>query len=221
MQIRSDFSERVVVRPGQEGFAPSPLPGVERLMLDRDGGEAARATTIVRYAPGSRFSAHAHDGGEEFLVLEGVFADEHGSYPAGTYVRNPPGSRHAPFSADGCTLLVKLRQFAPDDTARVVIDTTKAKWLPGLIPGLEVLPLHAFGPEHVALVRWKAGTVFTPHTHFGGEEILVIDGAFQDEHGDYETGTWLRSPHMSRHSPFSEKGCTIYVKTGHLAPAAT
>jgi anti-sigma factor ChrR (cupin superfamily) len=217
MRIRADLDERAVLRPGDEAFVPSPEPGVERLMLDRLGEEVARATSIVRYAAGSRFAEHRHDAGEEFLVLDGVFADEHGSYPAGSYVRNPPGSRHAPRSEAGCTLFVKLRQFQPGDDRHVVIDTRAAPWRPGMVPGLSVLPLHSFGTEHVALVRWAPGTVFNLHAHAGGEEILVLDGTFQDEHGAYPKGTWLRSPHMSRHRPFSEEGCTIYVKTGHLA----
>lgn len=218
MQIRSDFAARAVVRPGDEPFVASPLPGVERLMLDRDGGEVARATTIVRYAPQSRFSAHLHDRGEEFLVLDGVFADEHGAYPAGTYVRNPPGSRHAPYSDAGCTLFVKLRQFAPEDLARIVIDTNCAGWRAGLVPGLGVMPLHEFGAEHVALVRWAAGSVFEPHGHPGGEELFVLEGTFEDEHGVYPKGSWLRSPPMSRHHRLTKEGCTILVKVGHLAP---
>lgn len=216
LQIRSDYATRAVVRPGDEAFVPSPLAGVERLMLDREGGEVARATTIVRYAPGSRFSAHTHGGGEEFLVLEGTFADEHGTYPVGTYVRNPPGSSHAPSSAEGCVLFVKLMQFDPEDRERKVIDTRNAEWFPGLMDGLTVLPLHQFGSESVALVRWAPGTVFQPHTHFGGEEILVLEGTFEDEHGAYPAGTWLRSPSMSRHHPFTRSGCTILVKVGHL-----
>lgn len=214
--IRSDLDRRAVVRPGDEPFVPSPLPGVERLMLDRVGDEVARATSIVRYAPGSRFSAHAHGGGEEFLVLAGTFADEHGTYPAGTYVRNPPGSSHAPESPDGCTLFVKLMQFDPDDRERVVIDTRTADWQSGLVDGLSVLPLHAFGTESVALVRWAPGTVFRQHVHHGGEEILVLEGTFSDEHGDYPAGSWLRSPSGSRHHPFTRDGCTILVKVGHL-----
>jgi anti-sigma factor ChrR (cupin superfamily) len=214
--IRSDFRLREVVRPGDAPFVPSPLPGVERLMLDRVGDEVGRATSIVRYAPGSRFSAHAHGGGEEFLVLDGTFADEHGTYPAGTYVRNPPGSSHAPESAPGCTLFVKLMQFDPEDRARVVVDTRTAPWSPGLVDGLSVLPLHAFGTEGVALVRWAPGTVFRPHVHHGGEEILVLEGTFSDEDGDYPAGTWLRSPPGSRHHPFTRDGCTILVKVGHL-----
>ena len=217
MHIRSDYSARAVLRPGDEPFVTSPLPGVTRLMLDRDGGEVARATTIVRYEAGAHFSSHHHDQGEEFFVLEGVFSDEHGDYPAGSYVRNPPGSSHTPSSKEGCTLFVKLRQFQPGDSERVVIDTNKTDWRPGMVDGLMVMPLHEFGTEHVALVRWAAGTVYKPHTHRGGEEILVLEGTLQDEHGTYPKGSWLRSPSMSRHHPFTDEGCTIYVKVGHLA----
>lgn len=216
MELRADLSQRVVVLPGEESFRPSPLPGVERQMLDRQGEEVARATSIVRYAAQASFAPHTHELGEEFLVLEGTFADEYGTYPAGTYVRNPPGSSHQPKSPEGCVIFVKLRQFSPEDLTRVVIDTTAASWRPGLVPGLSVLPLHEFGTEHVALVRWAPGTVFAPHTHFGGEEILVLEGTFADELGTYPKGTWIRSPSMSRHHPFSREGTTIWVKVGHL-----
>lgn len=217
MQLNADFSQRVVIRPGDSPWLASPMPGVERRMLDRIGEELARATSIVRYAPGSHFSAHAHPGGEEFLVLDGVFSDERGDYPAGTYVRNPIGTQHAPFSRDGCTIFVKLMQFAADDCEQRVIHSTQAQWRQGLVPGLQVLPLHDHGSEHVALVRWAPGTRFNSHRHWGGEEILVLEGTFQDEFGDYPAGSWLRSPHLSQHQPFSDTGCLIWVKTGHLA----
>jgi anti-sigma factor ChrR (cupin superfamily) len=180
------------------------MAGVERRMLDRRGAEVARATSLVRYAPGSRVERHSHGGGEEILVLEGTFSDEHGDYGAGTYLRNPAGSSHAPFSEEGCTILVKLQQMHPADQQRLVIDTSKSTWVPGLERGLEVLPLHAFGSEHVALVRWAPGTVFQPHGHPGGEEIFVLDGVFQDEHGTYPAGSWLRNPPGSVHRPWSE-----------------
>ncbi|WP_299047113.1 cupin domain-containing protein [uncultured Tateyamaria sp.] len=130
MKLNADFTRRAVVHAAGQDFVPSPMPGVERLMLDRIGDEVARATTIVRYAPGSNFSPHTHDGGEEFLVLDGVFQDEHGDSPAGTYVRNPPGSRHQPGSEPGCTIFVKLRQFASDDDRHVVVDTTTPSMAP-------------------------------------------------------------------------------------------
>jgi anti-sigma factor ChrR (cupin superfamily) len=216
MEIRSDLSQRALVLPGEELFRASPMEGVTRQLLDRTGDEVARATSVVRYAKRSRFTEHEHELGEEFLVLEGGFADEYGTYPAGTYVRNPPGSRHTPYSDEGCTLFVKLRQFDPDDRARVVIDTYSTPWRQGLVSGLTVMPLHAFGTEGVALVRWAPGTVFKPHTHFGGEEVLVLEGVFEDEYGSYPEGSWLRSPSMSKHHPFSKEGATIWVKTGHL-----
>lgn len=216
MQINTDINIRVVDYPETAVWLPSPNPGVERRMLERTGEELARATTIVRYAPNSAFGNHRHDLGEEFLVLEGTFEDEHGSYPAGTYIRNPPGSGHTPKSPDGCLMFVKLRQFDPSDQAPVRVDTRTAEWYPGRVRGLSILPLHSFGTEHVALVHWEPNTRFTPHSHPGGEEIFVLNGEFADEHGRYPAGTWLRSPPWSRHQPYSDTGCTIYVKTGHL-----
>jgi anti-sigma factor ChrR (cupin superfamily) len=216
MLINADFTARVVVRPGDADWTPSATPGVERLMLDRIGDEVARATSIVRYAPDSSFPVHEHGGGEEFLVLDGVFSDEHGDYPAGTYVRNPIGSRHAPHSAKGCTIFVKLHQFDPRDAEQKVVMPAQRDFRPGLVDGLSVLPLHEFEGEHAALVRWLPGTRFRRHTHWGGEEILVLDGVFEDEHGAYPKGSWLRNPHGSEHTPFSDEGCLIFVKTGHL-----
>jgi len=195
------------------------MPGVQRRMLERDGAEVARATSLVRYAPDSHFSAHTHGGGEEFLVLAGVFSDEHGDFGPGTYVRNPVGSRHTPYSQQGATILVKLWQMDPTDQQQVTLDTHQATWQPGLVEGLQVLPLHAYGTEQVALVRWAPGTKFQPHRHWGGEEIFVLEGTFADEDGVYPQGTWLRNPPGSVHTPFSDEGCLIYVKTGHLAIA--
>lgn len=218
MQINADFETRVVLPPpAPEAWVPSPMAGVHRRLLDRVGGEVARATSIVRYAAGSRFEHHAHGGGEEFLVLEGVFSDEQGDYPAGTYVRNPPGTGHAPFSREGCTLFVKLWQFARGDTRPVRIDTRSAAWHPGLVPGLSVMPLHEFEGISTALVRWAPDTQFNQHAHPGGEEIFVLEGLFRDEHGEYPAGSWLRNPRWSRHTPFTGvEGATIYVKVGHL-----
>jgi anti-sigma factor ChrR (cupin superfamily) len=215
--LNDDFSRRVVAHASDAGWTESPQPGVQRRMLDRVGGEVARATSVVRYAPNSRFERHVHGGGEEILVLEGVFSDEAGDYPAGSYLRNPPGSAHAPFSREGCMLFVKLWQFTPGDAATVRIDTRAEPWRAGLVPGLSVMPLHEFDGVSTALVRWAPQTRFNTHAHPGGEEILVLDGLFQDEAGDYPAGTWLRSPRWSRHTPFTgAQGALIYVKVGHL-----
>lgn len=219
MLIHADFSMRAVALPHEPAFFASPVAGFERRMLDRIGQEVARATSIVRYQPNARFTQHTHGGGEEFLVLEGSFHDEAGDYLTGSYVRNPIGSAHAPWAGpDGATLFVKLQQFAQDDDQRVVIDTAHAHFSPGLVPGLSVLPLHQHGGEGAALLRWAANTRFNTHRHWGGEEILVLDGVFRDEHGVYPKGSWLRSPHLSQHTPFTgPEGALIYVKTGHLS----
>lgn len=210
------------MRPTDYQWIASPMPGVERMMLDRIGDEVARATSLVRYAPDSAFSEHVHGGGEEFFVLTGEFGDEHQRYPVGTYVRNPVGTEHSPkVGAQGCTILVKLHQFEVADQAQVVIDTVAAQWSPGLVAGLEVLSLHQYEAEHVALVRWAPNTQFSAHTHHGGEEVFVIAGTFHDEHGEYPAGSWIRSPHQSTHTPFTkDDGALIYVKIGHLAGRA-
>jgi anti-sigma factor ChrR (cupin superfamily) len=217
-RLNADFEQRVVVPPAGDGsWLASPEPGVHRHRLDRIGDEVARATSIVRYDAGSRFARHTHGGGEEYLVLEGIFSDEEGDHPAGSYVRNPPGTSHAPFSRSGCTLLVKLWQFAEGDTEAVCIDTNLATWHQGMVPGLRVLPLHEFDGVSTALVRWAPDTRFNTHVHPGGEEILVLRGLFRDEQGEYPAGTWLRNPRGSRHTPFTgPEGALIYVKVGHL-----
>lgn len=215
MELNADYSQRVVLNHHDLDWVGSPQTGVERRMLDRIGDEVARATSIVRYAPGARFDAHLHEFGEEILVLEGVFSDETGDYPAGSYMMNPPGSSHAPHSDSGCVLFVKLRHLGADQQHAEVINTTTAEWYQGMVPGLTVMPLMRQGSGST-LVRWAPNTYFNPHRHFGGEEIFVVDGVFEDEHGRYPAGSWIRSPHLSMHKPFSKEGCTIFVKTGHL-----
>ena len=215
MNINADYSKKIVINHHDLPWIQSPESGVERRMLERLGGEVAKATSIVRYQPDSQFQMHTHEFGEEILVLDGIFSDETGNYPTGTYVMNPPGSSHAPFSETGCTLFVKLRHLGPDQVDREVIDTKKAPWYQGMVPGLHVMPLMKQGSGST-LVRWAPQTYFNPHRHYGGEEIFVVDGFFEDEHGRYPSGSWIRSPHLSLHQPFSTEGCIIFVKTGHL-----
>lgn len=214
--LHADLTERCVVNSNTLPWVRSPSPLVHRKLLERNGGEVARATSIVRYDTGAKFESHRHELGEEILVLDGTLSDESGPYGPGTYIKNPPGSSHAPFSEVGCTLFVKLRHLEPEDTGRVVVRTQECPWHRGMVEGLMVLPLSEFGTRHTAMVRWAPETYFNPHRHFGGEEIFVVDGVFSDEHGSYPKGSWIRSPHLSQHKPFSVEGCLILVKTGHL-----
>jgi anti-sigma factor ChrR (cupin superfamily) len=177
-------------------------------------------TSLVRALAGAVFAPPGGVLGEEILVLDGALSDARGVYTAGAYLRNPPGWDTALRSEAGCVLFVKRYAFDAEDTAVVRLDTASMQWLPSLVPGLAVMPLHQHAGEHAALVRWQPETFFQSHAHFGGEEILVLDGVFEDEFGRYPAGSWLRSPHMSRHQPFSREGCTIYVKTGHLVAAS-
>jgi hypothetical protein len=193
------------------------MAGVERLMLHRVGDEVAQATSLVRYAPGSRFSAHTHTGGEEFLVLEGVFEDEHGSYPPGSYVRNPPGTRHTPGSGPGTVLFVKLWQFDPQDRSPVDM---RANALAGRAdfgrPGVGLLPLFKDANEHVRLEHWQAGSCIEMDLP-GGGEFLLLEGQFT-EHGEtFAPWSWLRLPCGSRlQADAGPEGAKLWVKQGHL-----
>jgi anti-sigma factor ChrR (cupin superfamily) len=212
----SDISQRVVIQQSTLPWIDSPLAGVQHRALEGGAGEADRATAIVRLAPGAKIDNCARDLGEEIMVLDGVLADQFGSYGKGSYIKNPPGSSHGCESASGCMLFVKRHHLDADDDQRIVVDSASMPWYQGMVDGLSVMPLSEFGTRHAALVRWAPGTRFNPHRHYGGEEIYVLDGVFEDEYGRYPSGTWLRSPHLSEHCPFSIEGCTILVKTGHL-----
>jgi anti-sigma factor ChrR (cupin superfamily) len=210
-----NFDKQLVIETASMDWEPSPMAGVKRKRLSYEEVERGHATSIVEFEAGSSFRRHNHPLGEEILVLEGVFSDETGDYPAGTYIRNTESFSHAPFSKKGCVLFVKLHQFQPGDSKQVRIDTKNTSFLRGQ-GNLEVLPLHQFGTESTALVWWPAGEKFVLHRHMGGEEIYVISGEFIDEHGRYPAGTWIRSPHLSQHHPFVEEDTLILVKTGHL-----
>lgn len=217
MQIHADFSRRAADHATEAGWAPSPMRGVERRMLDRIGGEVARATTIVRYQPGSRFSAHVHDGGEEYLVLDGVFEDEHGAYPAGTYVRNPPRSRHSPSAPEGATIFVKLRQFQDGDDRQVTIDTDAGTPQPvSGRPGIQQVPLFRHGEEDVRIEIWAAGVSVALDRH-GGLEILVLEGQIIERGERFGPLDWLRlPPDHPLTATAGSRGARLWVKSGHL-----
>ncbi len=217
MRINMDFSQRVVIDTEALDWVDSPAKGVRRRMLDREAAESGRATSLVSYEPHSYFPAHSHTGGEEFLVLEGTFSDQHSDYGPGMYVRNPVGSSHKPFTKGGCIILVKLWQMEAADQDFVRIDTKESDaWRPGAADGLSTCDLHHFGNERIRLSCWQPGARYPSHDHPGGEEVFVMAGSIADEDGHYPTGTWFRLPEGSRHAPFSDEGCTLYVKTGHL-----
>jgi anti-sigma factor ChrR (cupin superfamily) len=213
--LNMDFSQRVVIDSTAVDWVASPKAGVWRKPLAREEAEQGHATSIVRYDPGASFPEHNHPGGEEILVLEGTFSDQTGDYCKGSYFRNPIGFRHAPFSKDGCVLLVKLHQFQPGDEQHVQVDTNTIEWQPGS-GKIQLIPLHDFGSERVALFKWSAEEKVPLHSHPAGEEVYVIQGEIADEQGQYRAGTWLRCPHGSAHAPHAVVDSLLWVKTGHL-----
>lgn len=216
MLLNDDLSTRTLVHAGALDWVPSPAKGVERRMLFRIGEEKARATSIVRYAPASRFARHGHPGGEEFLVLEGTFQDETGDFPAGTYVRNPPGTAHAPGSDDGCTILVKLWQFGASDREHVVRRPGEGVSVP-LCPGVVSSHLLFESPsEHVMLETWQPGAevnLVNPE----GLELLVLTGSLDSENDTLTRWSWLRLPPgepLTAH--VGPEGASVWLKSAPL-----
>lgn len=218
--LNADFSKRAVMRTAEMDWQASPSPTVWRKRLDWLGGEHSRVTSVVRFDADSAFAPHDHPGGEEILVLGGTFSDEHGDYPAGTYLLNPVGFRHAPFSREGCVLFVKLHQYGGPGRRHVVVDTASADWSAGPAPGTQTLRLYEdpHQPETVSLLRLSPGAAAPRAACPGGVEVFVVDGAFEDDGGDYPAGAWLRLAPGSEFAPRSARGCTLYVKRGHLGP---
>lgn len=217
MEINADFNTRVVIHSDQLDWVASPMPGVDRRMLDRIGGEVARATSLVRYVPDSKFSAHTHTGGEEFIVLDGVFQDEHGDYPTGTYVRNPPTTSHTPGSDEGCVIFVKLWQFDMDDRAQ--FRKTMADELSAPVGGVATAELHRDAFEVVTYSHLEAGATLGK-ADAGGIEMLVISGSVKEGDDTLGKGAWLRLPDgEALNATAGDKGAKVWIKTGHLAHA--
>ncbi len=217
MNLHANFNQRIVMHVAAMPWVDSPVAGVQRRMLDRIGDEVARATTIVKYAPGSQFTAHTHGGGEEFIVLDGVFQDQQSDYPAGSYIRNPPTSRHTPGSAAGCIIFVKLWQFAPDDRTHVIVDMNKMGSISDRArPGVSVTPLFEDERETVQLEHWQPGAEVQA-TFTDGAELLVLSGDFTDAGDHLEAMSWMRLPQGGQMAARAgQQGARVWVKQRHL-----
>ena len=215
-----DLSIRAVVNTNQIDWSPSPSGTVWRKRVHLIGpAESGQVTSVVRYQPNSIFPAHDHPDGEEILVLEGVFSDEHGNWPAGTYLLNPEGFRHAPFSKDGCKLFVKLRQFPGRQRRHIVLDTNLLNWQATSRTGVEVKLLYEQDGflDTMRLERWAPDSILDSLTYPAGAEYFVLEGRFTDESGSYESGTWLLLPVGCSLQPSTDTGCVLYIKEGGLA----
>jgi anti-sigma factor ChrR (cupin superfamily) len=220
LAISGDLTVRVTVDTAAMDWMPSPSGTVWRKRVHLVGPvESGQVTAVVRYEPNSKFHAHDHPDGEEILVLEGVFSDEHGDWPAGTYLLNPEGFRHAPFSREGCVLFVKLRQFPGRARKHVATRTETVAWQSTARAGVAVRPLYSQAgfADSMRLERWTGGMPGGRIDYPGGAELFVVEGAFADEGGTHAQGAWLRLPPGGAHSPSTADGCIVYVKEGGFA----
>ena len=217
--INGDMSVRAMADTARMQWTPSPSGSIWRKRVHLVGPpESGQVTSVVRYEPHSRFPTHDHPDGEEIFVLDGVFSDEHGNWPAGTFLLNPEGFRHTPFSELGCLLFVKLRQFPGRERRHIVIDTDRLTWEPSSIPAVACKSLYQQSgfSDLMRLERWAPQSDLGVISYEQGGELFVLEGEFADEAGAYSTGCWLRLPAGSMHHPRSAGGCTLYIKRSGL-----
>jgi hypothetical protein len=215
--LNADLTVRVAVDTQDMEWTQSPGGHVLRKRMHLAGpAESGQVTSVVRYQPGASFPCHNHPDGEEILVLEGIFSDEHGDWPAGTYLLNPEGFRHSPFSREGCTLFVKLRQFPGTDRLHVAMQVNDKPWTGTAHIGVTRKALYAQEgyTDQMRLERWESpsatGTLNFPQ----GAELFVLKGGFADQFGSYRSHTWLRIPAGGSLTPCSDDACELYIKEG-------
>jgi hypothetical protein len=219
VNLNGDLTAVAVVDTGAMEWSPSPSGSVWRKRVHRVGpAESGQVTSVVRYEPESSFPAHDHPEGEEILVLDGTFSDEHGDWPAGTYLLNPEGFRHAPFSREGCRLLVKLRQYPGAARRHVVVQTNELSWRETSTPGLYEKPLYSQEgfSDTVRLQRFAAGFGGL-RRYVQGAELFILSGGLEDEVGSHAAGTWLRFPEGAAHRVTASVDVTLYLKGGGFA----
>ncbi len=193
MRINDDLTKPVIIQASALPWIASPAAGVDRRMLFRIGDEVARATSIVRYAPRSVFPRHTHGGGEEIVVLEGVFQDEHGDYPAGSYFRNPPGTSHVPASADGCTIFVRLWQFREGDHAQIVRRPAEGRPVESARDVASTIELFDDGFENIRIGSWAPGQAMAIENN-RGLEALILAGSLLIGDQKLTAQGWIRLP---------------------------
>ena len=95
-------------------------------------------------------------------------------------------------------------------------DAKALKWAKKLngIDAIEI-PLSAQCHNQVSLMKLAPGVTTPEHTHRGIEITLVLDGAFTDDNGSYQTGAILIHDDQIKHQPVScpEQGCVCLVAT--------
>ncbi len=153
-------------------------------------------------------------------MLDGVFQDEHGDFPAGSYIRNPPQSSHTPGSDKGCVIFVKLWQFDLADRTQIRLDTTQAVKT-AIRPSVTAATLFKDSREMVRIEEWEPNATIR-YAPTDGLEILCLGGDFTESGEHFSAMSWLRLPIGAPLDAISgPNGARVWVKEGHLAHALT
>jgi hypothetical protein len=213
-EVNVDFNIPVSVETKLIDWQMSSINGNNKKYFERFERTKYYITVLIQFPAGRTFRKFGHEGGMELLVLSGVFSDSDGDYGAGSYVRNPAGTYHQPFTSNGCTVLLKLGRFQPMDRKRVVIDTMNSahRWLPVADPGVSRLALHHFSEEDIYLYRIRSECWITFKHENHGLELFICNGSISVKGDLYVPGDWLRYPVGSKVKVSAVGDVCLYVK---------
>lgn len=204
--MNNDYKQRVSIDSQKLNWEEDRTLNIFKKVLSQSD---TKQTALIKIDKNSTLSNSNKINSVEIYVLEGKYTNEFGTYPQGTYLKLPKEQESLVSSPDSCTIYCKANYYETHEQS--IVDTKNTSWSAGY-GNLQVMGLS----DQTALVKWPKDERFIPHSHWGGEEILVLSGVFMDEFGKYEVGNWTRSPHQSKHFPYVEDETVILVKTGHL-----
>ena len=223
--LNADMSKQVIVRASQNEWQTSPSSTVRRKRFHLVGEpESGQVTSLVEYLPGATFHRHEHPDGEEILVLEGVFSDEAGDWPAGSWLLNPEGFAHAPFSEKGCLLFVKLRQYPgaahlkldwptlPNQSKPTATKPVTVSEL--LIQGDESISIVSFGYDEVASDEEQVTREYT-RQYESGVEGFVLEGEVEMNGNPLVQHDWFRLP-AGASLTLASNQCRLYLKANNV-----
>jgi len=204
--MNNDYKQRISIDSQNLKWEEDEILGISKKLLSQND---TKETALIKIDKNATFSNSNRVNSVEIYVLEGSYSNEFGTFEKGAYLKLPQEQESLVSSPSNCIIFRKINYYENDEQS--IVDTVASTWSAGY-GNLQVMSLS----DQTALVKWPKDERFVPHSHWGGEEILVLSGIFMDEFGKYEVGNWTRSPHQSRHFPFVEDETIILVKTGHL-----
>ncbi|WP_333203589.1 cupin domain-containing protein [Microcoleus sp. S28C3] len=102
-----------------------------------------------------------------------------------------------------------------NNTPSLIVRSRDVQWKSYGVPGVSFGKLYIDKKkrEITCLMRLEPGVTFPMHRHAASEEVLVLEGDLIVEGEICHQGDYIRSVPGSTHSPLTEGGCLLLMKT--------